>query len=158
MFTGCPVDPVPIYNVLVESIKNDEERSKSLRLEDLVPRSFRFDIDSDTKSVVNEVNLVAVESCLKHLQSIECVSTRSKELLHDLGVIAAKSKYLNCVDLKVETDVYEFLEQVKERDNSTVRISIRHFHTCTPAGAKRLAIITKIQQHLSVKSQLKTLQ
>lgn len=62
-------------------------------------------------------------------------------MLHDLGVIAAKSKYLNCVDLLVETDVYEFLEQVKERNNSSVRISIRHFHTCTPAGAQRLTIL-----------------
>ena len=76
MFTGCPVDPVPIYKCLVESINDDEKQSKSLRLEHLVPISFPFDGDSDTKSVVNEVNLVAVESCLKHLQSIECVSTR----------------------------------------------------------------------------------
>ena len=141
MFTGRPVYPVPIDNFLVESINNDEERRKSLRLEHLVPLSFPFDRDSDTKSVVNEVNLVAVESCLKHLQSIECVSTSSKELLHDLGVIAAKSKYLDCVDLRVEADVCEFLEQVKERDNPTVRISIRHFHTCTLTGAQRLAIL-----------------
>lgn len=140
MFTGCPVDPQPhpITCLMVESINNDEERSKSLRLEHLVPLSFPFERDSDTKSVVNEVSIVAVESSLKHLQSVECHSTRSKKLLHDLGVLAAKSKYLNCVDLKVETDVYEFLEQVKE---PTVRISIRHFHTCTPTGAERLATL-----------------
>ena len=138
MFTGCPVDPDPMIYFMVQSINNDEKHSKSLRLEHLVPLSFPFERDSSAKSVVNEINLVAVESCLKHLQSVECVSTCSKNLLHDLGVLAAKSKYLNCVDLKVETDVYEFLEQVKE---PTVRISIRHFHTCTPTGAERLAIL-----------------
>ena len=110
MFTGCP----------------------------LVLLSSPFERESDTKSVVNEVNLVAVESSLKHLQSVECDSTHSKKLLHDLGVLAAKSKYLNRVDLKVTTDVCEFLEQVKER---MVQISIRHFHTCTPTGAERLAIL-----------------
>ena len=138
MFTGCPVGPDPITYFMVEGINNDEERSKSLRLEHLVPLSFPFERDSDANSVVNEVNLVAVESSLKHLQSVECDSTHSKELLHDLGVLAAKSKYLNRVDLKVKTDVCEFLEQVKER---TVQISIRHFHTCTPTGAERLAIL-----------------
>ena len=136
MFTGFLVDPDPITWLMEQSIINDEERSKSLGLEHLVPFSFPFERDSDTKSVVNEVNLEAVEPCLKHLQSVECVSTRSKKLLHDLGVLAAKSKYLNCVDLMVETDVCEFLEQVKE---PTVRIYIRHFRTCTPAVAKRLA-------------------
>ena len=138
MFTGCPVDPHPIDYLMVERINNDEARSKSLRLQHLVPLSFPFERDSDSKSVVNEVNLEAVESSLKHLQSVECVSTRSEKLLHDLGVLAAKSKYLNCVDLRVETDVYEFLEQVEE---PTVRISIRHFHTCTPTGAERLAVL-----------------
>ena len=138
MFTGCPVDPDPMIYFMVQSINNDEKHSKSLRLEHLVPLSFPFERDSATKSVVNEVSIVAVESSLKHLQSVECVSTCSKNLLHDLGVLAAKSKYLNCVDLKVETDVYEFLEQVKE---PAVRISIRHLHTCTPTGAERLAIL-----------------
>lgn len=138
MFTGCPVDPDPMTYFMVQSINNDKEHSKSLRLEQLVPLSFPFERDSHTKSVVNEVSLVAVESSLKHLQSVECDSIRSKKLLHDLGVLAAKSKYLNCVDLKVETDVYEFLEKVKE---PTVRMSIRGFHTCTPTGAERLAIL-----------------
>lgn len=138
MFTGCPVDPHPMTYLMVESINNDEERSKSLRLEHLVPLSFPFERDSDAKSVVDEVNLVAVESSLKHLQSVECLSPCSKELLRDLGVLAAKSKYLNCVDLMVKTDVCEFLEQVKER---TVQISIRGFHTCTPTGAERLAVL-----------------
>jgi len=143
MLTGCPVDSLPIDYVLVDRINNDEEHSKALRLEHLVPLPFPFERDNDTKSVANEGNLVAVESCLKHLQSIfvEGFSTRSKELLRDLGVIAAKSKYLNCVDLGVETDVCEFLEQLKERNNPSFRISILHSHTCTPAEAERLATL-----------------
>lgn len=145
MFTGAPFDPVQIhtdfYSWVTERINNDQEYSKSYGLEHLVPLSFPFDREGDTKSPVNEVDPVAVESCLKYLQSVECVSTRSKKLLHDLGVIAAKSKYLNRVDLRVEADVYEFLEQVKERNDSNVQISILHFHTCTPVGANRLAIL-----------------
>lgn len=141
MFIGVPVGPSPFYHHVAERINNDQKYRESLRLEHLVPFSFPFDGESDTKSPVNEVNPVPVESCLKHLQSIECVSTPSKEMLHELGVIAAKSKYLNCVDLQVNTDVCEFLEQVKERNKRTVRISIRHFHTPTPTGAKQLAIL-----------------
>ena len=138
LFTGAPVDPNPSYYLIAEEINNDKEYRQKLRLEHLVPFSFPFEGRSDTESPVTEQILLPVESCLKYLQSIECVGTSSWELLHELGVIAAKSRYLNCIALQVRCDVYHFLERLKERRSCYLRLSIRDSHTCTPTGMKQL--------------------
>ncbi|KAL9986772.1 hypothetical protein ACROYT_G000966 [Oculina patagonica] len=143
LFTGTPVGPDPFYDLVAERINNDQEYRQSLRLEHLIPFSFPFPARDDTRSPVAELNLEPVESCLNYLQSIECVSTSSREVhvLHQLGVSAAKSRYLNYVDLQVDCDVYHFLEQAMETNNRSLQLSIRHSQTCTPAGAKKLAIL-----------------
>ena len=141
LFVGDRVGPNPFYYMIAERINNDQEYQQNLRLEHLVPFSFPFAARAGTTPPVTELNLVPVESCLKHLQSIERESTSSREILHKLGFIAAKSRYLNYVNLRADCDVYDFLEQVKEKNNRSLQLAIRGCFTCTPTGAKKLAIL-----------------
>ena len=144
LFTGFAVDYHPFHIHIAkdcEDINQNQERRKSLRLEHLAPLKFPFERQSEARSLLNEqTELLSLEYSLKHLQSLECVSTSSSEILCALGVIAGKSKYFNSVNLRLgeRGNVCDFLEQVKNLNNGSLKLSIE------TAGAYRLSNLLPI--------------
>lgn len=144
LFTGFAVDYHPFHIHIAkdcEDINRNNERRKSLRLEHLAPLKFPFERQSEARSLLNEqTELLSLEYSLKHLQSLECVSTSSGEILYALGVIAGKSKYFNSVNLRLgeRGNVCDFLEQVKNLNNGSLKLSIE------TAGAYRLSNLLPI--------------
>lgn len=155
MFTGHTTDGHPFLEYIakdVSFINQNHELQKGLRLEHLVPLEFPFKGPCEARSLLNPQNPSSDEHLLKHLQSLECVSTSISEILSTLGVIAGKSKYFNSVKLELAKggEFCDFLEPVKKLKDCSLQLSSRSLDTCTSAGMKRLSNLLPNFNNLSV--------
>ena len=155
MFTGHTTDGHPFLEYIAKDISfinQNHELQKGLRLEHLVPLEFPFKGPCEARSLLNLQNPSSDEHLLKHLQSLECVSTSTSEILSTLGVIAGKSKYFNSVKLELAKggEFCDFLEPVKKLKDCSLQLSSRSLDTCTSAGMERLSNLLPNFNNLSV--------
>lgn len=155
MFTGYATEGHRFLEFVAEDVKHinqDHELQKGLGLQHLVPLEFPFQGPSEARSLLNAQNPSSDEYLLNHLQSLECVSTSSREILRAFGVIAGKSKYFNSVKLCLGKgdDFCDFLEPAKTLKDCSIQLSGDLWHPCTSAGVTRLSNLLPNFNKLSV--------